>query len=235
MARQGFFESEKDFKARAKREALEESSGLSQGFFESDEDYETRAMKEALRRISGVSQGFFEPDDVYLERAEKEALRITSGLPQGLFELDEEYEERASREALSRISGERRRLLESEDEYETRALNLLADNPRGIRGYVYLSHEAKRHPEIKTDRDSPDNQSFHTSSTETYSHTPEKEVNFLWTGIIIGLLIDVAIYILTFGGLLLDVIFGKQSYNFILVIPPIIGGVLGAICTPQKG
>ena len=44
MAYQRLFESVKTFKARAKKEGLEKSFGLSQGIFESDEDYEQRAL-----------------------------------------------------------------------------------------------------------------------------------------------------------------------------------------------
>ena len=52
MAYQRLFESDKDFKARAKKEALEKSSGLSQGLFESDEAYEQRALRAALEITS---------------------------------------------------------------------------------------------------------------------------------------------------------------------------------------
>lgn len=227
MAYQGLFESDEDFERRAKKEALEKSSGKTQGIFESDEAYEKRARRAALESISGVSQGIFESDESYQKRASKIALEKTSGCSQGIFESDEAYEERASREAVEKTSGTQRILFESESSYQDRAMRSLADNPYGRRGYVYLTQEAKKRHEADTSDKLPEANVECTRPIMTYTTNPKS--NPILKGIGIGLLVDIGIFFLTFGGLLLDLLFGEQNYNFVLVIPPVIGGIIGAI------
>lgn len=53
-------------------------------------------------------------------------------------------------------------------------------------------------------------------------------------GIGIGLLVDLGIVVVTFGGFFLNILFGKQDYSFILVIPPTIGGILGLISVVSR-
>lgn len=226
MAYQRLFESDKDFKARAKKEALEKSSGLSQGLFESDEAYEQRALRAALEITSGVSQGIFESDEAYRQRASKIALEKTSGRTQGIFESDAAYEERASQGALENISGVNRILFESQSSYQDRAMRSLADNPYGQRGYVYLTHEAKQ-----TKTEETNVEYIHPIAPHSSSNS---ETSPILKGIGIGFLVDVGIFFLTLGGFLLDLIFGKQNYNFVLVIPPVIGGIIGAVSCSKK-
>ena len=229
MANQRLFESDEDFKARAKREALEKSSGLSQGIFESDEDYEKRASKVALEKTSGVSQRLFESDEAYKERASKIALEKTSGCYQRLFESDKDFDDRASRAALEKTSGTYQRLFESDDSYKDRAMQSLVDNPYGKRGYVYLAQEAKNAP-LSKPADKPPEPKVKYSS----AYSSDKKANPILRGIGIGLLVDLGIFFITFGGLLLDIVFGSRNYNFILIIPPVIGGIMGAINNSHK-
>lgn len=229
MANQRLFESDEDFKARAKREALEKSSGLSQGIFESDEDYEERASRVALEKVSGVSQRLFESDEAYKERASKIALEKTSGCYQRLFETDKDFDDRASREALENASGTYQRLFESDDDYKDRAMRLLADNPCGEKGYVYLAQETKNIPLSK-----PADKSSEPKAKYSSAYSSDKKANPILRGIGIGLLVDLGIFFITFGGLLLDIVFGSRNYNFILIIPPVIGGIMGAINNSHK-
>ncbi len=226
MAHQRLFESDEDFKARAKKEALEKSSGLTQGIFESDKAYERRAFRAALEITSGVSQGIFESDKAYLQRASKIALEKTSGLTQGIFESDATYEERASQKGLENASDVKRILFEPQSSYQDRAMRSIADNPNGRRGYVYLIHEAKQTKAEETNVEYIQPIETHSSSTS--------ETSPILKGIGIGLLVDVGIFFLTLGGLLLDLLLGKQNYNFILVIPPVIGGIIGAVSCSRK-
>ena len=226
MAYQRLFESNESFKARAKKEALEKSSGLSQGVFESDEDYEKRASRAALEKASGVSQRLFESDEDYIERASKIALEKISGCSQRLFESDTDYADRASRVAIEETSGIHQMLFESEAHYKDRALQTLAGNPYGERGYVYLAQETKKlSPPKPIDKPSESEVNY----TPSHSYSSDEKVPSILKGVGIGLLVDLGIYFITFGGLLLDIVFGQQNYNFILLFPPIIGGIVGAL------
>lgn len=227
MAYQKFFESDEDFKACARKEALEKSSGLSQGIFESDEAYEQRALRVALEKTSGVSQGIFESDESYQKRASKITLEKISGLSQGLIESDEAYEKRALQEAVERTSETSRRLFESESSYQDRAMRSLADNPYGQKGYVYLMQESMQESDMEPFDTPLDSDIEYSRTNET--NPIHAESSPILKGIEIGLLVDAGIILITFGGLLLDLLFGKQNYNFVLVIPPLIGGIIGAI------
>lgn len=103
----------------------------------------------------------------------------------------------------------------------------LADNPYGQREYVYLTQEAKRKREAATSDKRPKTNAEYTRPIRTY--TASSKLNPILKGIGIGLLVDIGIFFLTFVGFLLDLLFGKQDYNFVLAIPPVIGGIIGAI------
>jgi hypothetical protein len=140
--KQGFFESDDDYRDRMEREANEETisrltgSEPSQGFFESDADYADRVSKEAnehtIQENTGSSprQSFFESDDAYVDRIEKEANESTVGRStggtsrQGIFESDSDYTTRVRKEAnensLTDQSGERPKQGFFEGDYEYR-------------------------------------------------------------------------------------------------------------------
>lgn len=227
MADQRLFESDEHYKSRAKKEALEESSGLSQRIFESDEDYEKRALEAALEKASGVSQGLFESDEAYQKRAKKIALEKASDCSQGLFESDEAFEDRALREATERTSGTHRRIFESERSYQDRAMRALADDPRGRRGYVYLLQERKHTEDAEEPLDSgPKYAPYEGRNTSSFS---DSKISYILKGIGAGLLVDIGLFVITLGGHLFEWLFGIRNYGFLFDLPPVIGGIIGAL------
>lgn len=142
--KQGFFESDDDYRDRMEREAdegrIERTTGdaPSQGFFESENRYEDRISREAdedtIEDSTGdkPSQGFFESDDRYTDRIEQEANErtiedVTGDAPsQGFFESDDKYRDRIEREAdesiIERATGEKpsQGFFESDDSYRDR-------------------------------------------------------------------------------------------------------------------
>jgi len=228
VATQRLFESDENFRLRAKREALEKSSGLSQGIFESDEAYEKRASQATLEKTSGITQRIFESDEAYQKRATKIALEKASACSQGIFEPDKIFEDRALEEAIERTSGTPKRLFESKRSYQDRAARELADDPYGKRGYVYLLQERKR-----TDADERLKQSdMHITSKPGHAaSTQSSKTKSILKGIGIGLLVDIGLFVITLGGHLLEALLGIQNYGFLFDLPPIIGGIVGALCS----
>lgn len=176
MAQQRFFESDEDFRRRAKHEALEEASGLTQRFWESDEDFEKRASSAALVNISGLTQHFWESDEDFEKRASGIALENMSGTHQHLFETEESFYQRASEEALKKASDTTPGLFESDEMYQNRAMASLASSLHGVRAHVYL-HERKRTDMKSTDevKISTNFQSTsHSSHPANSSYTPKR-------------------------------------------------------------
>lgn len=151
--KQGFFESDDDYRDRVASEAdertIEHTTGEAphQGFFESDNDYDDRISLEAdegtIEDTTGDAphQGFFESDPDYRDRASLEAAEdtvedLTGDAPhQGFFESDDDYRERVFLEAdeatIENASGEapHQGFFESDDDYRER-ISLEADEHR---------------------------------------------------------------------------------------------------------
>jgi len=142
--KQGFFESDADYRSRMHREAnerlIEDTTGSEprQGFFESDNDYDTRVRKEANEQVIESStgekprQGFFESDYDYRSRIDQEAnervIESASGSKpsQGFFESDSNYRHRVENESNEHTieaatgSSPRQGFFESDDHYQDR-------------------------------------------------------------------------------------------------------------------
>ncbi|MGH6735974.1 MAG: hypothetical protein ACRECX_07830 [Methyloceanibacter sp.] len=142
--RQGFFESNKDYRDRVylqgKERLIEDITGSKprQGWLESDEEYQSRIAHEANEHIvesatvSTPRQGWLESDDDYRSRVHHEASeRIIEGATgstprQGWFESNESYHDRVSQEANEHIveaatgSAPRQGWFESDEDYSAR-------------------------------------------------------------------------------------------------------------------
>lgn len=119
--KQGWLESDEDFRHRVAQEAdertIQNSSGSApnKGWFESDQDYRDRVAQEAnehrVKDSSGdaPSRGWIEGEDSYRERIAQEANERTiedatgSTPAQGWFESDSDYDVRIRREANEHI------------------------------------------------------------------------------------------------------------------------------------
>ena len=119
--KQGWFESDENYRHRVAQEAdertIENSSGSAptKGWFESNEDYRDRVAQEANEhRVEdstgdAPSRGWFEGEDSYRERIAQEANERTiedstgSAPSQGWFESDSDYDVRVRREANEHI------------------------------------------------------------------------------------------------------------------------------------
>jgi len=143
-SKQGWFESDSDYRDRMRREAdesrIERQSGdaPSQGWFESDEDYEKRISRESDESTiekytdSKPNQGWFENDNDYDNRIELEANEKTiedatgDSPTQGWFESDSDYNHRIERESdeaiIERETGDKpsQGWFESDSDYENR-------------------------------------------------------------------------------------------------------------------
>lgn len=224
MSQRRPFESAEEYSARSKEEALEGASGLTRLPFESLEDFEKRATAAAIENISGVKRFWFETDDAYTKRASQAALEEVAETHQYFLESKTAFEQRAVPQAVEIHSGTTQHIFESSKTYMDRAVPNLADDLSGKRGYTFLlQQKASEHvkaPQIAENQYTP-----------TYSESTSKSSNsdtHILKGIGFGLLADLAIYIFTFGGFLLDLFFGTRNYNFVLLFPPIIGGIIGA-------
>jgi hypothetical protein len=184
VPKQGFFESDKDYRDRVAREAneriIQDSTGSAprQGIFEGNDSYRDRIAREASERIlqdstgSVPRQGFFEGNDQYGERiareANKQAIRAARGsVPsQGLFESDSAYDTRVRREANESIivnasgGAPRQRWFESDYEYRRR-----------------IAHEA-RESIVQRGRNYSDSQHVHRDAghSSTSSVAPRSQV-----------------------------------------------------------
>jgi hypothetical protein len=142
--KQGFFESDRDYKDRVYLEGKERiiadatAAEPKQGFFESDDSYRSRVAHEANEYIVGQQQdlapkqGFFESDSNYRERmhhsANASVVEAATGTApkQGFFESETTFLDRVAREASERVveaatgSAPRQRFFEDDDDFRTR-------------------------------------------------------------------------------------------------------------------
>lgn len=166
-SKQGFFESDEDYRDRISREAdertIENVSGEAprQGFFESDNDYRARISREADEHTvedstgDAPSQGFFESDRDYRDRVSHEADERTvedntgDAPRQGFFESDDDYHDRVAHESnesvIERATGDspRQGFFESDDDYQSRvsqeADEIRSDDDDGNKSGCFLT------------------------------------------------------------------------------------------------